>query len=339
MSYRYRTPMSLGTASKKAFPRAAGWTWTRGSGLALGMRRGFGAGMNRRFRLIALGLGIGWAVAVLVTLTRFGNPVDAWCYYGADPAEPYRLDMCFMYSPPVLSAMDVIRSLMSFEAFTFLLRTAELIVLVVLTGPAIGLALLIPAVAIELNAANVNLLIVAAVLVGFRHPWAWAFVVLTKVTPGIGILWFAVRREWRHFAIALGATIAITSASLLLAPQLWRDYVAGLAGSPDGSIWLIWWRLPLAALVVVWGARTNHRWALIVAVFLAMPRWYFLSPVILVGLFPLVRLPRPLPRPTFAVVPRSLRGRGSRSPALVPVTAQSGTYSGPPLPIRAPGKP
>ena len=41
---------------------------------------------------------------------------------------------------------------------------------------------------------------------------------------------------------------------------------------------------------------------MIVAVFLALPRWYFLSPVILVGLFPLVTLPRPLPAP-FAVVP------------------------------------
>ena len=177
-----------------------------------------------------------------------------------------------------------------------------------MTGPAIGLALFIPAVAIELNAANVNLLIVAAVLVGFRHPWAWAFVVLTKVTPGIGMLWFAVRREWRHFAIALGATMAIAAASLLFAPQLWREYVAGLGGSPDGSIWLIWWRLPLAALVVVWGARNDHRWALIVAVFLALPRWYFLSPVILVGLFPLVTLPRPLP--FSAAVPAMLhRGR------------------------------
>jgi hypothetical protein len=310
--------MSLGIPSMKALPRAAGSTWTRGYELALAMRRGLGGGMNRRFRLVALGLGIGWAVAVLVTLTRFGNPVDAWCYYGADPVQPYRLDMCFMYSPPVLSAMDVIRSLMSFEAFTFLLRTAELIVLIVVTGPAIGLALFIPAVAIELNAANVNLLIVAAVLVGFRHPWAWAFVVLTKVTPGMGMLWFAVRREWRHFSIALGATMAIAAASLLFAPHLWREYVSGLGGSPDGSIWLLWWRLPLAALVVVWGARRDHRWALIVAVFLAMPRWYFLSPVILVGLFPLVRLPRPLPRPTFAGVPQSFRWRGSRPPELVP---------------------
>jgi hypothetical protein len=280
--------------------------------------------MSGRFRAIGLGLGIGWGVAVLVTLTRYGNPVDASCYYGADPVQPYRLDMCFMYCPPVLFVMDAIRSLVSFEAFTFLLRTAEMIVLVVLSGPAIGLALLIPAVAIELNAANINLLIVAAVLIGFRHPWAWAFVVLTKVTPGIGVLWFAVRREWHHFAMALGATSVIAATSVFLTPQLWRDYVAGLEGSPDSSIWLIWWRLPLAALVVVWGARSERRWALIVAVFLALPRWYTLSPVVLVGLFPLVRLPRPLPIASVRGVTAPLRLRSGRLPGSVQMSRDAG---------------
>ena len=49
---------------------------------------------------------------------------------------------------------------------------------------------------------------------------------LTKVTPGIGMLWFAVRREWRHFAIAAGATLAIAVASRLVAPDLWQQYFA-----------------------------------------------------------------------------------------------------------------
>jgi hypothetical protein len=49
--------------------------------------------------------------------------------------------------------------------------------------------------------------------------------------------------------------------------------------------------------VVIWGARKDHRWALIVALFLALPRWYYLSPVVLVGLFPLVRFSHPLPWP------------------------------------------
>ena len=167
--------------------------------------------------------------------------------------------------------------------------------LAVVTGPALFFSLFIPAVAIELNAVNVNLLVVGAVLIGFRFPFAWAFVILTKITPGVGLLWFAVRREWRNLAIAIGATALIAGGSFLLAPDLWRQYFEQLGREPDDSIFVIGWRLPLAALVVIWGARTNHRWAMIVAVFLGMPRWYFLTPVILVGLFPLVRLARPLP--------------------------------------------
>ena len=251
--------------------------------------------MTIRPRTIALGLGIGWAVAVLVTLTRMGNPVDARCYYAFDPANPWNPDGCFLYGPPVAIVMDAVRNVMSFDVFTLLLRSLELGVLIVVAGPAVGLALLLPPVAIELNAANINLLIVGAVLIGFRYPWAWAFIILTKVTPGVGLLWFAVRREWQNLAIAAGATMAFAGLSLVAAPDLWRQYVAGLGMSQDTSLFVIGWRLPVAAALVVWGARGNHRWALMVAVFLALPRWYYLSPVLLVGLFPLVRLPRPLP--------------------------------------------
>jgi uncharacterized protein YjeT (DUF2065 family) len=251
--------------------------------------------MTFRPRFILIALGIGWAVAVFVTFTKMGNPVDAWCYYGFDPKNIWDPNGCFLYSPPVAQVMGVIQGLMPFEAFTFLLRAAEMLVLAVVTGPALLFALFIPAVAIELNAVNVNILIVAAVLIGFRYPFAWAFVILTKLSPGVGLLWFAVRREWRNLAIAVGATILIAGGSFLLAPDLWRQYLEQLGREPDESIFVIGWRLPLAALVVIWGARPDRRWTMIVAVFLAMPRWYFLTPVVLVGLFPLVKLARPLP--------------------------------------------
>ena len=257
------------------------------------------------------------AVAVLVTLTRSGNPVDAWCYYGFD-GRTHGTPTAASLQPAGRHGHGRRPRVMPFEVFTFLLAAAEMLVLIAVAGPAVGLALFIPAVAIEFNAANVNLLIVGAVLIGFRWPWAWAFIVLTKVTPGVGILWFAVRREWRNLAIAIGATLAIAVVSLIAAPNLWQQYFAALGAEPDRSILLIWWRLPLAAIVVVWGARNDHRWALIVAVFLALPRWYYLSPVVLVGLFALVRLPRPLPWQAFLWRPlparRNLRSWRRRPP-------------------------
>ena len=278
--------------------------------------------------MLAQAIGLGFAVAVLITWTRTGgSPVDAWCYYGMDPANPYDPSRCFLYSPPVAQAMAVIQSVMPFEAFYTAVRVIEMIVLALLSGPAIGLTLAIPAVEIELNAANINLLMTAAVVAGFRYPATWAFVILTKLTPGVGLLWFAVRREWRNLGIALGLTAAIAAVSFVLAPWMWADYLRGLATAPDESAITFWVRLPLAVLVVVWGARTNHRWAMIVAVFLALPRWYYLSPVVLVGLFPLVRLPRPLPLPRFlrrptdtggdqpAAAVSSSAGRSERAPS------------------------
>ena len=277
--------------------------------------------MQRWWRPIALGLGLGWAVVVLIHLSStVGRPVDAWCYYAMDPTDPWRQDGCFLYSPPIALLMTALQQAVPFEAFYTSIRVIEVIALALITGPAIGLTLLIPAVAIEINAANVNLLLVAAVLLGFRFPWTWAFVILTKVTPGIGLLWFAARREWRALAIAGVATALFVGASWAIAPWMWSDYLAALRAEPDSEALTIWVRLPFAVALVLWGARTDRRWTVIAAVFLAMPRWYYLTPVILVGLFPLVRFPRPLPWAARRRIPRQAVAAG---------TSEGRTYAAP----------
>src|SRR6476619_5349199 len=82
-----------------------------------------------------------------------------------------------------------------------------------------------PPVALELYHGNVHLLIAAAIALGFRYPAAWAFVLVTKVTPGVGLLWFAVRREWRNLAIALVVTAALVAVSLAFDFRLWQDWI------------------------------------------------------------------------------------------------------------------
>jgi hypothetical protein len=135
--------------------------------------------------------------------------------------------------------------------------------------------------AIELIGGNISLLLAVAMVIGFRWPAAWAFVLLTKVTPGIGLLWFVVRREWRQLGIALGATALVVLISALIMPGAWIDWLTllvSLAGRDGTSAavpipFLI--RLPIAVSVVVWGARTNRRWAVPVAGMLALPAlWY-----------------------------------------------------------------
>ena len=169
--------------------------------------------------------------------------------------------------------------------------------------------------AMEIAGGNIHLLETVAIVVGFRFPAAWAFVLLTKISPGVGLLWFAVRREWRSLAIALGATAAIAAVSFVLMPDAWRTWVTVLTqiAGRDGT-WaavpipfLV--RLPFAVVLVVWGARTDRRWTVPVASMIALPAlWYGgLSMVLGHDRAP----PRRARRPRLEPVPARLVGLGA----------------------------
>ena len=67
-------------------------------------------------------------------------------------------------------------------------------------------AMLFLPIPFEIVSGNVHLMYAAAIVLGFRASFTWALPILTKVTPGIGLAWFAVRREWRQLGLALGVT-------------------------------------------------------------------------------------------------------------------------------------
>jgi hypothetical protein len=147
---------------------------------------------------------------------------------------------------------------------------------------------------IELRMANVHLLLAAAIVLGFRWPATWAVVLLTKVTPGIGLLWFAVRREWRSLGIALGATAAIVAVSFVLAPKHWMDWFVSLARTtqddPPLAIHVpLLWRSVAAAALVIWGARTDRRWTVVVAATISLPTLWVHGLAMLAGVIALRR--------------------------------------------------
>ncbi len=150
----------------------------------------------------------------------------------------------------------------------------------------------------EFLGGNITLLIAAAIVLSFRWPASWSFVILTKVTPGVGLLWFAARREWRNLGIALAATLAIVGVSYVYAPEgTWATWVQVLtfnASSPidSGSLPVpLIVRLPIAAAVIVWGALRDRRWALPIGCLLALPVIWYGSLSLLVAVIPLVRRP------------------------------------------------
>lgn len=126
----------------------------------------------------------------------------------------------------------------------------------------------------------------ALVLVfGFRHPFGWALPVLTKITPGVGLVWFAVRREWRSLALSAVTVAALALTSFVLAPDLWHqwcDFLAHPYASVDGypslrprvmlpTALLLVLELPVAVALIWFAARTDRPWLLPLALIFANP--------------------------------------------------------------------
>jgi hypothetical protein len=109
---------------------------------------------------------------------------------------------------------------------------------------------------------------------------------LTKVTPGVGLLWFAVRREWRSLGIALGVTAGLLLVTAPLVPA-WLGSLAANQGYTGPGYFTVMVpllpRLAAAALLVAWGARTDRAWVLPVAVTIAVPVLWFNALAGLVG--------------------------------------------------------
>lgn len=249
-------------------------------------------------RLVGWVLGIAAACLVWFEYTRGGGqPVDVRYYWAADPANLYPHPELgehngYNYSPAFEFVVAWGRAL-PFEVFTAIWRAALLAALVYLAGPLTIFVLFLPPVASEINAGNIQILLALAVVAGFRWPGAWAFVVLSKLTPGVGLLWFALQRQWRAFAIAAGVTAAIALVSFVLDPDAWWGYLRLLTETPAPAVsplYLTFWtRLPFALAFVAFGAWRGYRWPVVVASTLALPVFYYISPSMLVGVLPFLR--------------------------------------------------
>ncbi len=213
--------------------------------------------------------------------------VDARAYWQVDLAHPYVGSgvgdvSTYLYSPAFAQVLAPFSAL-PFPVFDAL-WTAMLVVAcawLLRPWPWAGLILFLP-ISYELFVGNVHFLIAVAIVLGFRAPAAWAFPILTKITPGLGLLWFAVRREWRALALAVGVTAAIVAVSFVLAPSAWADWIALLRASPGSSELLIP-RTAVSAVLIAFGAATGRRWLVPVAVWLALPVPWINSWVILLA--------------------------------------------------------
>src|SRR5690349_8201743 len=189
------------------------------------------------------GIAIAGAVFVItvVSYALRGDPLigyDAHAYYQAAALDdPYRTTINggfdaagglyeYKYPPPLAQVLAPLRMAgVSWQLFFALWTTLLLASLAWMGRQWTVLILLFPPVLGELWLGNLNILLGVAIVLGMRWPAAWAFVLLTKITPGVGLLWFVVRREWRGLAAVLVASAAVSVVSFVLAPDLWRDFI------------------------------------------------------------------------------------------------------------------
>ena len=233
---------------------------------------------------------------------------DSYAYWQVDPFHPYEAALgtagSFTYSPAFALLLAPVHAL-PFWLFFALWDGFLVATLVWLTGRYALLWLVFLPVTVELYHANIHLLLAAVCVLGFEYPALWSFGLLTKVTPGVSLIWFLVRREWRSLGVALGATVAIAAVSFVVAPTAWFDWASFLATSSSTGAtendWYqflvpaLWLRLPAAAALVAWGGLTNRRWTVAVATMVAMPVLWITSPAILVAVPRLLRPAREAP--------------------------------------------
>ena len=201
----------------------------------------------------------------------------------------------YLYSPAFAQLIRPL-TILPLPVFAAIWTSLGAALLLWLTGRRVLWFAILPPVLLTMVQGQLDLAYAVVAVVGLRWPWAWALPLLTKVTPGIGLVWFLVRREWRSLAVAVGATAAIAAASLVLDPAAWSGWLSLLLRTqgPVSDPNLIYVpipllvRAPVALAVIAWGAWTNRRWTIPVAMVLAMPILWLNGPTILVAIWPML---------------------------------------------------
>jgi alpha-1,2-mannosyltransferase len=208
----------------------------------------------RSERLIVLALAaFGGILLVVIIGTFWQQPNDSLAYWiaaerlmagepiytGQSVVEPY----AYHYQPPLAQALAPFTLLVPALLYVIVYRGLLLLTTWDLAGRRmlwmLALTAFVP-VAIELRFENVQLFMALAIVLGLgRWPWAFAVMAVIKVSPGLGVVYLALRRRWRDAAIASAVGLTIVAVSFALDPSLWQSFfeqVAGQAGVAGNSL-------------------------------------------------------------------------------------------------------
>ena len=207
---------------------------------------------HERILLLALAA-LGGILLVVIIGTFWQGPNDSLAYWiaaerlmtgepiytGQSVVEPY----AYHYPPPLAQALAPFTLVVPALLYVILYRALLLLTTWDLAGRrmlwTLALIAFVP-VATELRFENVQLFMALAIVYGLgRWPWAFAIMAVIKVSPGLGVVYLGIRRQWRDAAIAAAVGVAIVAISFALDPTLWRAFfeqIGGQAGVAGNSL-------------------------------------------------------------------------------------------------------
>ena len=257
--------------------------------------------LNRLARDGYILLALAFLALRLFQVPPWDQSVDAYAYWTTRGGDMYDGQTAgamgaYLYSPAFAQLIRPL-TILPWPIFVTIWTAFNLAIVWWLLGRWSLPAMLFLPIPFEIVSGNVHLMYAAAIVLGFRASFTWALPILTKVTPGIGLAWFAVRREWRQLGLALGVTALIVAVSFALDPALWRQWFDIIAASSSTPATLGWYlpvalivRLPIAIVVAAVAGLTGRAWLLPIAVTLALPVLWLNSLAILAACVPLSRV-------------------------------------------------
>lgn len=267
-----------------------------------------------RWGLFAGGLAYCLLAVAGVVYDQGSAPVmrDAASYYYADTPYDWTDDPAgvgeYRYAPLFLVVIAPVR-LLPWELFAAVWFAAHIGVLLYLRLPWM---LAFPGVIDDVVRGNVVTFMALAAVLVVRHGMAplWASYFLTKVIPGVTIVWHAARREWRAFVIGLGVTAALVGGGWLVNPQLWEAWFDTLLASqetyPQFAVTApVWLRVVGGVAISLYAGLTGRAWLLPIGILVAMPGWWPYSFAILVASVVLIRPTAPTEVVNVVVAPSS----------------------------------
>jgi hypothetical protein len=236
---------------------------------------------------------------VIVDARVYSN-IDLAHLYGKGPNEVG----AYLYSPAFAQLVAPF-SLLDWRTFYSVWTGLDLVAMAWLLGPiAAALSLGFPLVAHQVWVGNIPIFLAVATVIAMRHAAAWPLLILTKVTPAVGLIYLAARGEWRSVVIAIAATLVVIAISFVVAPQLWIEWSrlliagAGASNLPQGLLPLgLGARVALAAVVAAAGGFFGRPWAVPIAIVLAQPIFWTIGLTTLFAVIPLSVYPRTQSQP------------------------------------------